>query len=238
MTDQEPQEELPGKYTNEEFAQDFLLDNPEPDYIEDIKSQKFITQRVWLKELSKLVARKARYKQYEAEDILKALFEVINEQIELGRDIQFGDLFSIGMYKPKPRRLFDFETQGFKMSSARPRLRLTPNWKYRQYLERGLHSPVCHFPSESMREGTWVNREKFTKTLKAAIDQYEQEVQRRVEWEAKNGRYMKTPENRGKRNYLLLYQQAQRDAPENDPVEDFGVLEPEFMKKGKKDENG
>jgi hypothetical protein len=167
----------PDEYTDQEYYEDFVADHP--DFIKD---SKLVSQRITIKEMSRLVARHSRYKPHEAEDILQALVEVMNIELDKGRDVVFGDLFSVGLYKPKPRRLYDHRLQGFKQSSARPRLRITTSQAYTTYLRYAIHAPVNYMPPTDMRKG-WYSRAEFTALLEAATKQCNEEQARR---DAKN----------------------------------------------------
>lgn len=160
-------------YTDEDYYNDFVVDHPD-----FTKKPKLISQRISLREMSDMVAKHTRYKPHEALDILTGLVAVMNNEFDNGRDFVFGELFSVGLYKPKPRRLYDHRMQGFKISSARPRLRITTTEAYSTYLRYAIHAPVNYLPPTDMRNG-WYSRAKFTELLTTAQQKCKQEQDRR-----------------------------------------------------------
>lgn len=163
------------EYTPEEFAEDFLADS------EDCltpKPGKQLTQRVSKRELIQLVAKACRYKQHEVDDVLQGLWKVLNHQLEHGREFDFGGIFTAKLYKPAARRLWDNNKQDFKISSARPRLKLQPTAEYARYLWRGIHCPVNYMPAETVKSEPLLKAE-FTQRWEQAYLLWYTEDQRR-----------------------------------------------------------
>lgn len=159
-------------YSAEEFYEDFIKDSGEE------KKPKSITQRVGKKELIALVAKQCRYPKHEVEDVLKGLWDVININLEKGREFDIGGMFVARLYKPHSRRLFDWKNGGFRMTDPRPKLKLVPTDMYQKYLWRGIHCPVNYFPPEKTRHQD-SSREEFTKILNDATIKWQEEDQRR-----------------------------------------------------------
>jgi hypothetical protein len=160
-------------YSHEEFYRDFIQDFENPD-----KPTKLLTQRIGKQELIALVAKACRYPKHEVEDVLQALWDTINFQLEQGREFDFGGMFTARLYKPFARRLWDNNLQDFKISSARPRLKLVPTDAYARYLHKGIHAPVNYFPAEKLR-GQDKPKEVFTMQWQQAYSLWEAEDKRR-----------------------------------------------------------
>ena len=150
------------EYSPEEFYQDFIKDSENPD-----KPSKQLTQRVGKQEMIAMVAKACRYPKHEVEDVLQGLWSAINYHLEQGREFDFGGMFTARLYKPFARRLWDNNIQGFKISSARPRLKLVATEAYSRYLHKGIHCPVNYFPAEKLR-GQDKPKEVFTMQWKQA----------------------------------------------------------------------
>lgn len=161
------------EYSAEEFYQDFIKDSENPD-----KPSKQLTQRIGKQELIALVSKSCRYPKHEVEDVLQGLWNTVNYHLEQGREFDFGGMFTARLYKPFARRLWDNNLQGFKISSARPRLKLVPTEAYARYLHKGIHCPVNYFPAEKLR-GQDKTKEVFTLQWKQAYNLWETEDKRR-----------------------------------------------------------
>lgn len=162
-------------YSPEEFYEEFVKDSEKQELLPE---GKFVTQRINKKELTALVARACRYPKHAVEDVLTGLWETINYQLEQGREFDFGGMFTARLYKPFARRLWDNNKQDFKISSARPRLKLVPTEAYSRYLYKGIHCPVNYFPAEKLR-GQDKSKEVFTLQWRQAYSLWEAEDQRR-----------------------------------------------------------
>ena len=165
---------------------------PEEDYSDDQYYHDFVAetvatteekpcllrQRVTKKELVALVAKASRYPQHEVEDVIKGLWTVINNELEQGREFDIGGLFTARLYKPFPRRIYDFKLEGFKMSDPRPKLKLVPTDMYQRYLWKGIHAPVNYFaPARIRNQGQ--SPEEFTLEYNTAYQKWLAEHQRR-----------------------------------------------------------
>ena len=160
-------------YTAEEYYEDFVKDSEKP-----FVKPKALTQRISKKELYELIARECKYKKHEVQDVIEAFWNVLNFQLEHGREFDFGGIFTARMYKPHPRRLWDNNKQDFKISSARPRLKLQPTPEYARYLWRGIHCPVNYMPAETVNSEPLLKAE-FTAIWSQAYDLWYAEDQRR-----------------------------------------------------------
>jgi hypothetical protein len=160
-------------YTSGEFYNEFIA---EADTKSDNNAN--MRQRINKAELTALLAAQCRYPRQDVEDVLRALWAVISEQLELGREFDFGGVFTAKLYKPHARRLYDYNKQDFKTSSARPRLKLVPTDKFARYLHKGIHAPVNYFPAQRSRESN-LSPSDFVKVLEKAKVEYNAEQIRR-----------------------------------------------------------
>lgn len=158
-------------YTPEEFYEDFIKDS---EIRVNPSNTKVLTQRISKKELLQLVSKACRHPAHAVEDVLGGLWGVLNQQLEQGREIDFGGIFTARLYKPFPRRLWDNNKQGFKVSSARPRLKLVPTDAYSRYLWKGIHCPVNYLPPEKLRNQD-KSKEEFTIQWKQAYSLWDAE---------------------------------------------------------------
>lgn len=154
-------------YSDKEFLQEFISDQVIP-------SNTFVAQRVTNNELIKLVAQGCRYPQSDVTDVLNSLWNVVNVNLEMGREFNFGGIFTAKLYKPSARRLWDNNRQDFKTSSARPRFKLVPAQQYARYLHKGIHAPVNYFPVQKSREMSF-NKEEFSAIQSEAIAKWQLE---------------------------------------------------------------
>lgn len=145
-------------YSDEEFYEEFVKDSQKP------IQKKSLSQRIPDKELIARVARASRYPKHEVEDVLKGLWDVINLQLEQGREINIGGMFTARLYKPFPRRLYDWKQEQFRITDPRPKMKLVPTDAYQKYLWKGIHCPVNYFPPERTRHQD-STQEQFTKIL-------------------------------------------------------------------------
>lgn len=145
-----------GEISDQEFYDEFVSS--------DTSSSKvvFLTQGINKAELVSLVAKASRYRKHEVEDVLNSLWDVINLQLEQGREIDIGGLFTARLYKPFPRRLYCTRLEDFRITDPRPRLKLVPTDMYQKYLWRGIHAPVNYFPPEKKRGGN-LGKKDFTR---------------------------------------------------------------------------
>lgn len=160
-------------YTPEEYYEIFVKDSEN-----QLIKPKSLTQRISKKELVELIARQCKYKKHEVQDVLEGFWHVLNYQLEQGREFDFGGIFTARLYKPHPRRLWDNNKQDFKISSARPRLKLQPTPEYARYLWRGIHCPVNYMPAETVNTPPKLKAE-FTTIWSQAYDLWYAEDQRR-----------------------------------------------------------
>lgn len=160
--------------TDEEFYDEFI----KPTVERKDKPNKKLTQRIGIRELYSLVAKESRYSAAEVEDVINAFWNVINVQLENGREFNFGGMFTARMYKPIGRRLYDPRQGGFRITDPRPRLKLVPTDEYKRYLHRGIHCPVNYFKPQTVRS-QYQSPEEFTKEFTEAYDKWYTEDQRR-----------------------------------------------------------
>jgi hypothetical protein len=160
-------------YSDEEFYEEFIKDSQKP------LQRKLLSQRISDKELVARVAREIRYPKHEVQDVLRGLWDVINVQLEQGREINLGGLFVAKLYKPFPRRLYDWKKEQFRITDPRPKLKLVPTDAYQKYLWKAIHAPVNYFPPERIRNQD-MNREQFTTVLADATQKFNTEDQRRI----------------------------------------------------------
>ena len=165
-------QELQNDYTEEEFYEEFVKDSQKP------LQPKLLSQRIPDKELIARVASQCRYPKHEVQDVLKGLWDVINLQLEQGREINIGGMFTARLYKPFPRRLYDWKNEQFRITDPRPKMKLVPTDAYQKYLWKGIHCPVNYFPPEKTRHQD-STREEFTQILKDATIQWQTEQDRR-----------------------------------------------------------
>ena len=160
-------------YTEEEFYEEFVKDSQKP------LQQKLLSQRIPDKELIARVAKQCRYPKHEVQDVLKGLWDVINLQLEQGREISIGGMFTARLYKPFPRRLYDWKKEQFRITDPRPKMKLVPTDAYQKYLWKGIHCPVNYFPPEKTRHQD-STREEFTQILKNATSRWQVEEDVRI----------------------------------------------------------
>lgn len=161
-------------YTDEEFYEEFIKDTQKP------LKKKLLSQRMPDGELIARVAKECRYPKQDVQDVLKAFWDVLNVQLEQGREINFGGLFIARLYKPHPRRLYDPQAEQFRMTDPRPKLKLVPTDAYQKYLWKAVHCPVNYFPPERVRNQD-NTREQFTQILNEATNRWKEEELRRAE---------------------------------------------------------
>ena len=160
-------------YTDEEFAEDFLQDSSRP-----FKDPSPLSQRMPKREFMKRISHACRYPVHEVEDVFEGMIKVINTEFERGREIFFDPLFSVRLYKPHTRRIYDHKLGGFKTSSARPRLWLRPSDEYTRYTRYGMHSPVNYLPPSKSGDPL-LTRYEFTEALQKATELWKEEESRR-----------------------------------------------------------
>lgn len=166
--------ETQSDYTDEEFYEEFIKDSQKP------LKKKLLSQRMPDGELIARVAKECRYPKQDVQDVLKAFWDVLNVQLEQGREINFGGLFIARLYKPYPRRLYDPQAEQFRMTDPRPKLKLVPTDAYQKYLWKAVHCPVNYFPPERVRNQD-STREQFTQILNEATNRWKEEEKRREE---------------------------------------------------------
>lgn len=159
-------------YTEKQFVEEFLSNKP-------VLQPKPTPQRISDNELVSLVAESCRYPKKDVQDVLNGLWSVLNTNLELGRDFNFGGIFTAKLYKPFTRRLWCNNKQDFKKSSARPRFKLVPTDKYTRYLHKGIHAPVNYLPPQTLRESS-MNVSDFSRVQSAAIVAFKNEENNRV----------------------------------------------------------
>jgi hypothetical protein len=159
-------------YTDEQYLCDILST------IKVKPEKKLLRQRVGKNELTALVAKQCRYPKHEVEDVLKALWDVVNNNLEQGREFDFGGMFTARLYKPHPRRIYDFKLEGFRMTDPRPRLKLVSTDMYQRYLWKGIHAPVNYFAPKNLRN-QFQSPEEFTEEYNNAYQQWLEEDNRR-----------------------------------------------------------
>jgi nucleoid DNA-binding protein len=79
-----------------------------------------------LKDMIRLTAEECNYHLYEVEDVLSAFVNVLRTELYKGNSVLIERLCKLEIYKPKPRKLYNFKTKRLKLSAAHPKLRVTP----------------------------------------------------------------------------------------------------------------
>jgi nucleoid DNA-binding protein len=79
-----------------------------------------------LKDLIRLTAEECNYHLYEVEDVLTAFVNVLRIELYKGNSVLIEKLCKLQIYKPKPRKLYNFKTKRLKMSPSHPKLKVTP----------------------------------------------------------------------------------------------------------------
>lgn len=159
-------------YTDEEYLSDILSS------VKPTSAPRLLRQRVGKNELISLVAKECRYPRHEVEDVLKGLWSAVNLNLEQGREFDFGGMFTARLYKPHPRRIYDFKLEGFRITDPRPKLKLVPTDMYQKYLWKGIHAPVNYFAPKTLRN-QFQSPEEFTAEYNTAYQKWEEEDQRR-----------------------------------------------------------
>lgn len=162
------------EFTDEEFYDLCIKDIAEQEH----KNKKWITYRLHEKEVIARVARACRYAKHEVEDVLKGYYKVLNEQLDQGREFSIGGMFTVAMYKPAVRRIWDDRQQKYRLGAARPKLAMRPTDEYQLYLWRGYHGPVIYFPPEKTR-GRKKDKYTFTAQYSEAYQKWFEEDTRR-----------------------------------------------------------
>lgn len=84
-------------------------------------------ERLSIKQLTALTAKKSGYTPEEARDIIEVLSNVIRENLYLGNKILFERLFTIQIVKPEPKKIRSLKTGRLEMSPAHPKLKVVPS---------------------------------------------------------------------------------------------------------------
>jgi nucleoid DNA-binding protein len=79
-----------------------------------------------LKDMIRLTAEDCSYHLYEVEDVITAFVNVLRTELYKGNSVLIERLCKLEIYKPKPRKLYNFKTKRLKLSAAHPKLRVTP----------------------------------------------------------------------------------------------------------------
>jgi nucleoid DNA-binding protein len=79
-----------------------------------------------LKDLVRLTADECDYHIYEVEDVLSTFISVLRHELYKGNSVLIEKLCKLQIYKPKPRRLYNFKTKRLKLSPSHPKLKVTP----------------------------------------------------------------------------------------------------------------
>lgn len=84
-------------------------------------------QRLNIKQMTALTAKKSGYKPEEVRDVLEVFYDTMREQLYLGNSILFERLFRVEVIKPLPKKIRSLKTGKLEMSAAHPKLRITPS---------------------------------------------------------------------------------------------------------------
>ena len=84
-------------------------------------------QRLSIKQLTALTAKKSGYTPEEVRDVMEVLYDIMREQLYLGNKLLFERLFTIQIVKPEPKRIRDLKTGKIGLSPAHPKLKVVPS---------------------------------------------------------------------------------------------------------------
>ena len=82
------------------------------------------TNRLGFKDMVQLTSEVCDYHKFECEDILKAFYQVMRDELYKGNSILFEKLFRAEIVKPTPRKIYNPRTKRFYMSPAHPKLKV------------------------------------------------------------------------------------------------------------------
>jgi nucleoid DNA-binding protein len=82
------------------------------------------TNRLGFKDMVQLTSEVCDYHKFECEDILKAFYQVMRDELYKGNSILFEKLFRAEIVKPSPRKIYNPRTKRFYMSPAHPKLKV------------------------------------------------------------------------------------------------------------------
>jgi nucleoid DNA-binding protein len=84
-------------------------------------------KKLTFKAMVDLTAIDCQYHRYEVEDVLKSYYNILRQEIYKGRVVQFENLCSLRVIKPKPKRIYNFKTKTTRLSPAHPKLVVSPS---------------------------------------------------------------------------------------------------------------
>lgn len=84
-------------------------------------------QRLSIKQLTALTAKKSGYTPEEVRDVMEVLYDVMREQLYLGNKLLFERLFTIQIVKPTPKKIRSLKTGKLELSPAHPRVKVVPS---------------------------------------------------------------------------------------------------------------
>lgn len=84
-------------------------------------------QRLSIKQLTALTAKKSGYTPEEIRDVLEVFYDQMREQLYLGNKLLFERLFTIQIVKPEPKKIRSLKTGRLEMSPAHPRVKVVPS---------------------------------------------------------------------------------------------------------------
>lgn len=84
------------------------------------------SDRLNIAHMVRKTAERSDYHIYEVEDVLKAFYDIMREELYKGKSILFERLFRAQIKKPKSRKIYNPKTGKFYDSPAHPRLVVKP----------------------------------------------------------------------------------------------------------------
>lgn len=103
-----------------------------PDVRKNHKKPDFLTQA----RLIKLVAEECRYHEYEVQDVVKSLVQVLGEQLAMGKRINFPALLTLWAELPKPRRMYVRAKDKYYVPKPKFKVRARISESYQEKLDR------------------------------------------------------------------------------------------------------
>lgn len=82
------------------------------------------TNRLGFKDMVQLTSEVCDYHEFECEDILKAFYQVMRDELYKGSSILFEKLFRAEIVKPISRKIYNPRTKRFYISPAHPKLKV------------------------------------------------------------------------------------------------------------------
>lgn len=114
-------------------------------------------QRLSIKQLTALTAKKSGYTPEEVRDVLETFYDQMREQLYLGNKLLFERLFTIQIVKPEPKRIRDLKTGKIVLSPAHPKLKVVPSIGLLDYIRETKGSIL------KVKRGTKLKRQQHHK---------------------------------------------------------------------------